>query len=62
MITSDKLVELMEKFINLRSTRMNDLYISERGMSELILIEFAEFLGKNLEESSSITSTKENLP
>jgi hypothetical protein len=57
IINTERLIEMMEKFINLQQQGSADRIIAEQ-----VLINFAEFLGKNLEEKSSAKTQKENLP
>lgn len=57
------LVSQMNQFIaDQPSNDRDDWYVSSQEAAESIITQFAEYLGITLEEKSSATTTKENLP
>lgn len=58
-MTKKELAQKMREFIaGQPDYDRDDWYVSSKGAADAILTQFAEFLGINLEEQSSATTTK----
>lgn len=55
-MTKKELIAKMKEFIELQSTNKDEWYISNKGMAEQVLTEFAEHIGISPEDVSSNTT------